>query len=98
MIQLVEVCELLKASKGSTQQYTLREIYVNPKHVVSLREDLGFQTKLNEGKLPSDLNETHKFTRLTLDKGNTGVEMVVVGTPHEIEVRLKGGGRDVLFG
>jgi hypothetical protein len=98
MIQLIEVCELLKASKNSTQKYTLREVYVNPKHVISLREDGNFKRKLNEGALPSNLDDTHNFTRVTLDKGQTGLEMVVVGTPHTIEIKLRGGPRELLHG
>lgn len=98
MVQLVEVCELLKANKGSNQKYTLREVYVNPKHVVSLREDTGYKTKLSEGKLPGNLNDTHKFTRVTLDRGNSGSEIVVVGAPHVIEVKLKGGMRELILG
>ena len=38
MIKLVEVCET------SDKRYSLREIYVNPKHVVSLREDSKYKS------------------------------------------------------
>jgi len=98
MIQLIEVCELLKASKNSTQKYTLREIYVNPKHVISLREDDNFKRKLHEGVLPDNLTDSHNFTRVTLDKGQTGLELVVIGAPHIIEMKLKGGSRELLHG
>tara|TARA_R100001244_G_scaffold54069_1_gene46830 strand:- start:228 stop:524 length:297 start_codon:yes stop_codon:yes gene_type:complete len=98
MIQLIEVCELLKANKSSAQQYTLRDIYINPKHVISLREDDNFKRKLNEGILPGTLKDTHTFTRVTLDKGQTGLELVVVGPPHIIEMKLKGGERELLQG
>ena len=77
MIQLIEVCELSTASKNSQQRFTLREVYVNPKHVISLREDARFKQKLNEGVLPPDLDERQKFTRVTIDKGNAGQEIVV---------------------
>ena len=46
MIQLVEVCELLTASKNVKQRFTLREIYINTKHIISLREDVNFERKL----------------------------------------------------
>ena len=98
MIQLIEICELLKANKSSGQQYTLRDIYINPKHVISLREDDTFKRKLNEGRLPGNLKSTHTFTRVTLDKGQTGLEMVVVGAPHVIETKLKGPARELLKG
>jgi len=90
MIKLVEVCELLHASSNKKQKYTLREIYVNPKHVVSLREDTAFKNKLTEGTLPNELDTRQEFTRMILDKGQVGMELIVVGTPYIIETKLNG--------
>ena len=98
MIQLVEVCELLTASKNSKQKFTLREIYVNPKHIISLREDINFVNKLNEGVLPDELDKRQKFTRMVIDKGHTGLEIIVVGPPSMIEAKMKGGERELLLG
>ena len=98
MIQLIEVCELSTANKNSQQRFTLREVYINPKHVISLREDARFQQKLNEGLLPPDLDERQKFTRVTIDKGNAGQEIVVVGPPSTIEAKIKGGPSELLLG
>jgi hypothetical protein len=98
MIRLVEVCEILNASNTSRQKYTLREVYVNPKHVVSLREERNYKQKLEEGKLPEELDMRQQFTRLTLDKGSTGLEIVIIGAPQLVEQKLQGEGRDVLLG
>ena len=98
MIQLVEVCELSRANKNAGQKFTLREVYVNPKHVVSLREDVNFKQKLKEGLLPSNLDERQKFTRVIINKGQTGLEIVVVGPPSLIEDKLQGGNRELLHG
>jgi len=97
MIQLVEVCELLTASKNSKQKFTLREIYVNPKHIISLREDAHFVNKLNEGLLPDELDQRQKFTRMVIDKGHTGLEIIVVGAPNIIEAKMQGGERELLL-
>jgi len=91
MIKLVEVHE---TSSG----HTLREVYVNPKHVVSLREDIRVRKKLQEGHMPEDLAGEHSFTRMTLDKGFSGLEIVVVGSPSIIESKLKTPGRELLHG
>ena len=91
MIKLIEIHE---TSKG----HILREVYVSPKHVVSLREDMRFRQKLEEGKLPSELDSTHFFTKLTLDKGFTGLEIVVVGAPSLIESKLNSPGKELLHG
>ena len=98
MIQLVEVCELLSASKNSSQKFTVREVYINPKHVVSMREDVLYKQKLTEGILPSELDDRQRFTRITLDKGQTGLEIVVVGEPRLIETKLYGESRELLLG
>lgn len=97
MIQLVEVCELLTASKNSKQKFTLREIYVNPKHIISLREDANYVQKLNEGVLPDELDKRQKFTRMVIDKGHAGLEIIVIGPPSVIEAKMKGGERELLL-
>ena len=92
MVKLVEVYE---NSKG----YTLREVYVNPKHVVSLREDVRFRKKLHEGSdMPSELKGEHVFTKMTLDKGTTGLEIIVIGSPNIVESKLRHTGRELLNG
>ena len=91
MVKLVEVYE---NSKG----YVLREVYVNPKHVVSLREDSRFRSKLDEGKMPIELSDEHVFTKMTLDKGTTGLEIVIVGPPSAVESKLRMRGRELLNG
>jgi len=45
--------------------------------------------KLNEqGALPNDLDRSHRFTKLTINRGHTGTEIVVVGAPSIIESTL----------
>jgi len=98
MIQLVEVCELLTASKNAKQKFTLREIYINPKHVISLREDANFERRLGEGVLPPELDGRQRFTRLTIDKGHAGLEIVVVGAPKIVEEKMRSAKRELLQG
>jgi hypothetical protein len=98
MIQLIEVCELSTANKNAKQRFTLREVYINPKHIVSLREDINFKQKLNEGQLPEGLNNEQRFTRVAIDKGHTGLEIIVVGHPTIIETKMKGIERELLLG
>ena len=83
MIRLVEVVKQLNS-------YELREVFVNPSHVISLREDNHMQQNLNEGVLPEGLDARQSFTKLTLDKGTVGLELTIVGTPAMIEGKLKG--------
>ena len=99
MVKLIEVCELLKASKGSQQKFTLREIFINPKHVVALREEPSYTQRLKEGLLPDELDFRQQFTRLTLDRGQAGLDVIVIGQAHMIESKLREKGeKNVLKG
>jgi len=91
---LVKLVEVYESSTG----HILREVYVNPKHVVSLREDARFMKKLREGQLPPELRGEHVFTKVTIDKGSTGLEIVVIGSPGIVEAKLRGDGRELLNG
>ena len=70
----------------------------NIHYVISLREEHNYKRKLEEGRLPEDLDLRQQFTRLTLDKGHTGLEMIIVGAPQLVEQKLQGGQRDVILG
>lgn len=83
LIKLTEVCQ--NGALTTQQDYTLREVFVNPEHVVMIREEARLQ-KLNEqGRLPPGLDTEHSFTKLTINRGHTGTEIIVVGAPHIIE-------------
>jgi len=96
MIKLVEVCELLSASKK--QAYTLREVFVNPEHVVSLREESTIRHKLLEGSLPEGLDERQQFTKVILNRGQLGLDIIVVGSPQVIESKLQRQTKELLKG
>tara|TARA_R100000030_G_scaffold99061_1_gene89699 strand:- start:417 stop:674 length:258 start_codon:yes stop_codon:yes gene_type:complete len=68
--------------------YTLREVFINPEHVVMIREEGRMQQLKEQGALPENLNEGHRFTKLTINRGHTGTEIVVVGAPDIIEKSL----------
>ena len=82
MVRLVEIIKQL-------DEYQLREVFVNPRHVIALREDNYMKQNLWEGKLPENLDNRQSFTKLTLDKGTVGLELTVVGTPALVESKLK---------
>ena len=87
VIKLVEVAESLGA--GAVKKYILREIFVNPEHVICLRSDELAKRKLSENKLPADLDERQEFTSLQLNSGHGGLTITVVGNPSLIEQKLR---------
>jgi hypothetical protein len=99
MMGLVKLTEVCHNSTLTTQQdYTLQEVFVNPEHVVLIREEGRIQ-KLNEqGILHKDLSLNHRFTKLTINRGHTGTEIVVVGAPDVIEDTLNKKTKELLRG
>jgi len=89
LIKLIEVFELNKGSTtnltGEKSQYSLREVFVNPNHVVCLREDELMQQHHESGMLPEKMNEKLGFTKIHIDRGHSGINITVVGNPSSIE-------------
>jgi hypothetical protein len=71
----------------SASKYGVREVSVNPEHVVALRQDTVAKMALHENRMPDGLSREVDFTRIYLNTGNLNV--VVVGTPAMIEEKLK---------
>jgi len=86
LVKLTEVCH--NSALTTKQDYTLREVFVNPEHVVMIREEARMQQLNEQGLLAENLDPAHKFTKLTINRGQTGTEIVVVGAPHVIESSL----------
>jgi len=91
MVKLVEVRRMLN-------NYSLSEIYVNPEHVVAIRSDDKTREALIEGRLPTGLNQGQSFTTLYLDRGQTGIDVVVVGDVETIKEKLGIARRTLLKG
>ncbi len=86
LVKLTEVCH--NNTLTTQQDYTLREVFVNPEHVVMIREEARMRQLNEQGVLPPDLDSSHRFTKLTINRGHTGTEIVVVGAPSMIENTL----------
>jgi hypothetical protein len=86
LVKLTEVCH--NNTLTTQQDYTLREVFVNPEHVVMIREEDRMQQLNEQGNLPANLSTNHRFTKLTINRGHTGTEIVVVGAPDLIENTL----------
>lgn len=91
LVTLVEVVEKSRHQTTSAERgrsYGLREVTVNPNHVVCLREDHQMVKMLNEGYLPEDMDKRQQFTRLYLDRGQAGIDITVVGSVQSIKDSL----------
>ena len=96
VVKLVEIFKNSNVVKGAG--YTLREIYINPEHVVCLREDTFTNRLLEEGKLPHALDDRQKFTKVQLNRGSVGLDIIVVGDPSLVENKLRVSQKQLLKG
>jgi hypothetical protein len=96
LVKLTEVC--LNGTYTTTQEYMLREVFVNPEHVVMIREEKRIQQINEKGGIDSDLDTDHAFSKLTINRGQTGTEIVVVGSPEIVETQLNKTKKQILRG
>jgi len=77
VIKLIEVYREKKL--GASNIFTVREVYINPVHVVCMYDDPSMVRNLREGYLPGDLDQRQAFTRIHLNQGQSVTQMTVVG-------------------
>jgi len=81
--------EIYSVGNASQKRYSLRKIYINPDHVMCLREDEGLKNVLQEGTLVSGLDKRQTFTRVTLNNNSMQQDVLVVGNLDEIYTKLQ---------
>jgi hypothetical protein len=87
MIKLTELVSIRKYTHND-KDYALREVLINPGHVVCVRSEPDFKTKLSEGLLPVGLDERQEFSRIVLSSSSVHGSVVVVGSTALIEEKL----------
>ena len=75
---------------GKVEEYSLREVFVNPEHVVCLRENNSLKTRLSETKLGQDIHEAEKYNKVYINRGQSGLDLDVVVDRSAIKKKLQG--------
>ncbi len=96
LIKLTEVCR--KGTTTTHQQYTLREVLVNPEHVIMIREESTMRQLHEQGLLHAGLDSNHRFSKLTINRGHNGTDIVVIGAPEIVEEQLKSSAKQLVRG
>ena len=65
LVKLTEVCH--NTTLTTQQNYTLREVFVNPEHVVMIREEKRMKHLNEQGRLAAGLKAEHRFSKLTIN-------------------------------
>ena len=87
LVKLTEVCN--NGAVTNNKLYSLREVFVNPEHVIMIREEKRMKELNERGKVAANLDTAHQFSKLTINRGQAGTEIIVVGSPAIIENTLK---------
>ena len=89
IVSLKEIYEKTQVGRASTaphqKAYELRDVFINPEHVVCLRSADEFPRLLVEGMTGPGIDAQGAFTRVFLNRGNSGINLVVTGTPDEVQ-------------
>ena len=94
-IKFVELYEKASASR-SASSWALREVVINPHYIVTMRPDERAPTLLREGKLPDGLDERQQFTKIHMSRGNSGVELTIVGDISTVQRAMQATDRKVI--
>ena len=93
---LVEIFEVKCLSTADSEerrapQYSLREIYVNPSHIISLKDNEKYHELLKRGAVVKGLDKRQSFTNLSLvGNDHTAHTVTVVGAPSTILQKMNG--------
>ena len=91
MVKLVEIHPMGAFSRridGPKENFTLRETYINPKHVVFMREDDEIWDRIRDTPIGQRLDFGHEFTRLYISHGQNGMDVIVVGSIKEVQEKF----------
>ena len=80
---LVKLIEITRDIGGVDR---LNEVYINPVHIISVNEDNSSSPVLKENL---GLSEDVRFSYILLSEGNNSRRMKVIGTPSEINNKVK---------
>lgn len=81
---LVPFVEIVEKSSLGEAKYQIREVFINPDNIVSVKKDDKAETMLREGKLPWDLHEGQSFSRIVLSSAAGAEFITVVGEPEHV--------------
>ena len=88
MIEIHENQSYTEIEKTKKYSLSLREVYVNPDHVVYLRENEVMEKKVLTSNLFEELDNRQQFTTVHINKGLAGLSLVVVGSLPMVEEKL----------
>ena len=90
--------EVFNGTPGVARSYSLREIYINPQHVICLRSEDGLESMLKEGRLIDGLDKRQRLTRVSVSNNSYEEDIVVIGSIDEVYRKLNTEAKNLLRG
>jgi hypothetical protein len=93
LVKLIEIYNkktYASNSSGRAEEFSLREVLVNPEHVVCIRENDSLKTRLLETELGQEIHPAEGFTKIYINRGQSGLDLDVVGDLCSIQNKLLG--------
>jgi len=89
MLKLTEICDSPASydpeSRGCKVSFSLKEVYLNPDHIILMRENISLKSKAKRGLLIEGMSEDLSFTELVISTpGHMSKTVNIVGPPEEI--------------
>tara|TARA_A100001011_G_scaffold73289_1_gene75217 strand:- start:3364 stop:3663 length:300 start_codon:yes stop_codon:yes gene_type:complete len=84
-----------KRMAGSS--WSVRDIVLNAEHIVYIRPDQAMSRRLNEG-LIFGLESSVDFCTISINRGQSGTDVTVVGSVKELEEAIRSSKKELLHG
>ena len=101
LIKLVEVFKNGSYNDGNgliKPRYSLRETYVNPDQVVCMREESDLSIEESESAVINEIDPRQEFTKIHINRGQTGLDITVVGSLNTVQEKMVGEQKELLKG
>jgi hypothetical protein len=72
------------------KQYSIADIWINPKAILYLQADDTLMTENRESPLLEDLSPEHSFTKLFISENGFARQLTVLGEPSSISKQIEG--------
>ena len=87
--RIVKFVEVVTNHSAVGENFRLQEVFINPDHIVYIRNEPNMKQKLVEGKLPPNLDNRQEFSVIHLNRGNTGLDITVVGDVSAVNEKIR---------
>tara|TARA_R110000782_G_scaffold137623_1_gene230152 strand:- start:1565 stop:1867 length:303 start_codon:yes stop_codon:yes gene_type:complete len=88
IVKFIEVYSNKSFSNKTNEGFSLREVYINPKHIVCIRVNEAIGRRVYGSPLGEEILKGQKFTKISLNRGQSGIDLDVVGDVSHVQEKL----------